>query len=188
MGIQASSTVSRALPDLTFLATFSSVTKVTKEEIVPERRFESRLNEVLGQVHVSPDLLRGVLPRLEEFVEPFVEHPSGPEHRRRAAEYVTGLMSKLERKTGEGIAYLHDQQRQGIQKFIGEVPWDHQPMLRTLAGQVGQELGEPDGVVVFDRSGFLEERDQVGGCRQAVVWPARQGRQLPGGCLRGVTG
>src|SRR5208337_653794 len=87
-----------------------------------ERRFKSRLDELLEQAHVSPDLLRGVLPRLEEFIEPFVDHHAGPDHRRHAAEYVTGLMSKLERKTGEGIAYLLDQQRQGIQKFIGEVP------------------------------------------------------------------
>jgi SRSO17 transposase len=64
----------------------------------------------------------------------FVKHILGPEHRRHAAAYITGQMSRLERKTGEGIAYLLDQQRQGIKKFIGEVPWDHQPMLRTLAG------------------------------------------------------
>ena len=89
-----------------------------------ERRFESRLDEMLGRAHVSPDLLRGVLPRLETFVKPFVEHLPAPERRRHAAEYVTGLMSKLERKTGEGIAYLLDQQRQGIQKFLGEVPWN----------------------------------------------------------------
>jgi hypothetical protein len=51
-----------------------------------------------------------------------------------------GLVSKLQRKTGEGIAYLHDQPRQDIQKFLGYVPWDHRPMLTTLARQVGQEL------------------------------------------------
>ena len=87
-----------------------------------ERRFGSRLHEMLDQAYVSTDVLRGVLPRLEKFVEPFAATLPGPEHRRHAAEYVTGLMSKLERRTGEGIAYLHDQQRQGIQKFIGELP------------------------------------------------------------------
>ena len=139
-----------------------------------ERRFESRLDEMLEQAHVSPDLLRGVLPRLETFVEPFARALPGPEHRRHAAEYVTGLMSKLERKTGEGIAYLHDQQRQGIQKFIGEVPWDHQPMLRTLAAQVGQELGEPDGVIVFDPSAFPKKGTKsVGVARQ---WCGRLGK------------
>ncbi len=113
-----------------------------------ERRFESRLNEMLDQAYVSPELLRSVLPRLE----PFVENLSGPEHQRHAAEYIARLMSRLERKTGQGIAYLLDHQRQGNQKFIGEIPWDHQPMLRTLAGQVGKELGEPDGVIVLDPS------------------------------------
>ena len=98
----------------------------------------------------------------------------GPDHRRHAAEYVTGLMSKLERKTGEGIAYLLDQQRQGIQKFIGEVPWDHQPMLRTLAAQVGQELGEPDGVIVFDPSGFPKKGTKSVGV--AKQWCGRLGK------------
>ena len=139
-----------------------------------ERRFESRLDEMLEQAHVSPDLLRGVLPRLEEFIEPFVDHLPGPDHRRHAVEYVTGLMSKLERKTGEGIAYLLDQQRQGIQKFIGEVPWDHQPMLRTLAAQVGQELGEPDGVIVFDPSGFPKKGTKSVGV--AKQWCGRLGK------------
>jgi hypothetical protein len=37
-------------------------------------------------------------------------------------EYLTGLMSGLERKTAEGIVYLHDQDRQGIQKLVGHVP------------------------------------------------------------------
>jgi len=139
-----------------------------------ERRFKSRLDELLEQAHVSPDLLRGVLPRLEEFIELFVDHLAGPDHRRHAAEYVTGLMSKLERKTGEGIAYLLDQQRQGIQKFIGEVSWDHQPMLSTLAAQVGQELGEADGVIVFDPSGFPKKGTKSVGV--AKQWCGRLGK------------
>ena len=139
-----------------------------------ERRFESRLNDMLSQAQVSPEILRGVLPRLEMFVEPFAENLPAPEYRRHAAEYVTGLMSRLERKTGEGIAYLYDQHRQGIQKFIGEVPWDHQPMLRTLAGQVAQELGEADGVIVFDPSGFPKKGTKSVGV--AKQWCGRLGK------------
>ena len=52
--------------------------EVRTEGNVMERRFESRLDEMLGQAHVSPDLLRGVLPRLETFVKPFVEHLPAP--------------------------------------------------------------------------------------------------------------
>ena len=139
-----------------------------------EQRFESRLNDMLDQAQVSAEILRGLLPRLEKFVEPFAEDLPGPEYRRHAAEYVTGLMSRLERKTAEGIAYLYDQNRQAIQKFIGEVPWDHQPMLRTLAGQVGQELGEPDGVIVFDPSSFPKKGTKSVGV--AKQWCGRLGK------------
>ena len=139
-----------------------------------ERRFESRLHEMLDQSQVSAEIVRGLLPRLEKLVALFTETLPGPDYRRHAAEYVTGLMSRLERKTGEGIAYLHDQNRQAIQKFIGEVPWDHQPMLSTLAGQVGQELGEPDGVIVFDPSGFPKKGTKSVGV--AKQWCGRLGK------------
>ena len=113
-----------------------------------DRRFESRLDEMLDQAEVTPDLVRDLLPRLERFLEPFVATLLETEQKRHTAEYLSGLLSHLEHKTGEGIAYLHDQSRQGLQKFIGLVPWDHQPLLKTLADQVGHELGEPDGVIV----------------------------------------
>ncbi len=76
-------------------------------------------------------------------------------------------MSKLERKTGEAIAYLHNQERQALQKFVGFVSWDHRPMLDTLARQVGDELGEPDAVIVFDPSAFVKKGTKsVGVARQ----------------------
>ncbi|HZF12035.1 MAG TPA: hypothetical protein VFE33_24885, partial [Thermoanaerobaculia bacterium] len=77
-----------------------------------ERRYEVRLEQMLAQAEVSPESMRGLLKRLETFAEPFAESLSGPQQRRHAAEYMTGLLSKLERKTGEAIAYLHDQERQ----------------------------------------------------------------------------
>jgi len=138
------------------------------------QRFDSRLEEMLGQAHVPTDVLEGVNPRLETFLDPFLASLPGTEHRRHATAYVTGLMSKLERKTAEGIAYLHDQPRGGIQKFIGEVDWDYRPMLGTVAEQVGRELGEPDGVIVFDPSAFPKKGTKsVGVARQ---WCGRLGK------------
>jgi SRSO17 transposase len=139
-----------------------------------DHRFAARLDEMMEQSEVSPELLRDLLPRLNQFVQPFVKDLLEPEQIRHAAEYIMGLVSKLQRKTGEGIAYLHDQQRQGIQKFIGYVPWDHRPMLTTLARQVGQELGQDDGVIVFDPSAFPKKGTQsVGVARQ---WCGRLGK------------
>jgi SRSO17 transposase len=139
-----------------------------------ERRYEARLEEMLEDADVSPEMLRGLLTRLETFVKPFAATLGEPEQRRHAAEYMTGLLSNLKHKTGEAIAYLHDQERQGIQKFIGHVTWDHRPLLATLADQVGEELGEPDAVLVFDPSGFPKKgKSSVGVARQ---WCGRLGK------------
>ncbi len=139
-----------------------------------ERRYEARLEEMLEDAEVSPEMLEGMLKRLETFVEPFAEALDEPAQRRHALEYTTGLLSDLKHKTGEAIAYLHDQKRQGIQKFIGHVPWDHQPLFATLADQVGEQLGEPDAVLVFDPSGFPKKGvKSVGVARQ---WCGRLGK------------
>src|SRR5262249_4863980 len=119
-----------------------------------ERRFRVRLDELLNDAEVRPGLLRGVAARLEGFVRPFVEALGSDARRRNATEYVGGLLSNLGAKTAEAIAYLHDRDRQGLQKFIGQADWDHEPLLAELARQVGADLGEPDGVLVFDPSAF----------------------------------
>ena len=139
-----------------------------------DRRFDARLREMLAQAEVPPELIEGLLARLETFVHPFTASLREPEQQRHTIEYLTGLLSKLERKTGEGIAYLHDQERQGIQKFLGQVPWEDQPLLQTLATQVGNDLGAADGVLVFDPSAFPKKGTQsVGVARQ---WCGRLGK------------
>ena len=87
---------------------------------------------------------------------------------------MTGLCSDVKRKNAETIAYFHDQDRQAMQKFIGQVPWDHRPLIGELARQIGAELGEPDGVLVFDPSGFPKQgKESVGVARQ---WCGRLGK------------
>ncbi len=136
-------------------------------------RYEERFREMMAQAEVSPDAMRGLLDRLETFVDPFCPSLVAGE-RRRAAEYLTGLLSHLEHKTAEGIAYLLDQDRQPMQRFIGQADWDHRPPLAILAAQVGERLGEPDGVIVFDPSAFAKKGDKsVGVARQ---WCGRLGK------------
>src|SRR5262252_9830236 len=139
-----------------------------------ERRFRVRLDELLGDAEVPPGLLRGVLPRLETFLEPFVASLTRAEQRLNARHYVQGLLSDLGGKNAEAIAYLHDQERQALQKFLGQSPWEHDPLLDELADQVGRELGEPDGILVFDPSAFPKKgAASVGVQRQ---WCGRLGK------------
>lgn len=139
-----------------------------------DRRFNDRLKEMLAQAEVAPELVDGFLSRLEAFAQPFSASLAQPEQQRHTVEYLTGLLSKLEHKTGEGIAYLLDQERQGIQTFLGQVPWEEAPLLRILATQVGEDLGEADGVIVFDPSAFAKKGTKsVGVARQ---WCGRLGK------------
>ncbi len=122
-----------------------------------ERRYQARLDELLDDAEVRPGLLRGLLPRLETFLEPFVRPLCCREQRANAHHYVQGLLSDLKSKDAESIAYLHDRERQGLQKFLGQAPWDHKPLLGELARQVGRRIGQADGVLVFDPSAFAKQ-------------------------------
>jgi SRSO17 transposase len=137
-------------------------------------RFAPRLQEMLDSAQCGPEVTAGTLTRLDEFLRPFAASLTEPTQRTHTREYIEGLFSKLERKTGEAIAYLHDQERQSLQKFIGLAPWDHQPLLATLAKEVGEEIGEADGVIVFDPSAFAKKgKNSVGVARQ---WCGRLGK------------
>jgi len=87
---------------------------------------------------------------------------------------VAGLVSQVERKNVESIAYHHDHDRQMLQKFIGQYSWDHQPLIGELVRQVGAKLGRSDAVLVFDPSAFPKKgNESVGVQRQ---WCGRLGK------------
>jgi len=137
-------------------------------------RFEVRREELLAQARVSAEDWASVSARLETFVEPFVAGLTEDAQRRHFLEYSSGLLSTLEHKTGEAIAYLYRQDRKQMQQFVGESPWEHAPLLKELAVQVGQRIGEADGVIVFDPSAFAKKGTKsVGVARQ---WSGRQGK------------
>src|SRR5471032_266964 len=139
-----------------------------------ERRFRIRLDELLDDAEVRPSLLKGVMPRLEAFLQPFVSVLQSTEQCTNAQHYVQGLLSDLDSKDAESIAYLHDRERQGLQKFIGQAEWNHRPMVTELARQIAAELGEDDGVLVFDPSAFAKKgTESVGVQRQ---WCGRLGK------------
>ncbi|MGH7222490.1 MAG: transposase, partial [Gemmataceae bacterium] len=144
------------------------------------RRFAARRDEMLADAEVDPAILRGVLPRLERFLDPFVARMQRHEPSQHARSYVAGLLSNLEYKNVESIAYLHDQQREPLQQFIGQSPWQHDPWLAELTRQVGQQLGRPDGVLVFDPSAFAKKGKASEGrvadvAEVLVVFRERQG-------------
>ena len=139
-----------------------------------ERRFAIRRKQLIDDARIRPEVYQGLLERLPSFLEPFARGLVRSEQQKHLRTYLEELISDLERKNVEAIAYLHDQDRRELQHFVGESNWAFDPMLGELTGQVGVEFGESDGVIVVDPSGFEKDgRDSVGVERQ---WLGRFGK------------
>lgn len=139
-----------------------------------DRRFEQRKQQMLAECEVAEEVLQGLQGRLAEFLAPYGACLAVEAQRRHAREFCQGLLSNLQRKNTESIAYEHDQDRRNLQHFMGTAEWDHAPLLDVLCQQVGQQLGDPEGVLVIDPSGFPKHgRKSVGVARQ---WCGRLGK------------
>ncbi len=139
-----------------------------------EPRYQRRKEQLLADCQVPPTLFRGVMSRLESFAQPLVASLPSPESRTHSRTYLAGLLSDVERKNAEAIASRYDLDRQTIQRFVGEVDGNHDPLIGALTRQVAGAIGRPDAVLVFDPSAFPKKgAASVGVQRQ---WCGRLGK------------
>ena len=78
--------------------------------ILPESQrqkdeFEKRRRELLDECKLAPEVFDNVMPRLERFMVPFVECFVRSEQVAHAQTFVQGLLSDLDNKNVESIAY-----------------------------------------------------------------------------------
>jgi SRSO17 transposase len=139
-----------------------------------EARYAFRKSQLLDECQIAPEIFEQVIPRLYTFMKPFVRIFQGQAADQHAKTYVCGLLSNVERKNIESIAYRFGQSRLPLQSFIGWEAWDDAPLREELRRQVTRHLGQGDGVLVFDPSGFPKSgRESVGVARQ---WCGRLGK------------
>jgi SRSO17 transposase len=81
---------------------------------------------------------------------------------------MVGQFSKLERKSIEPMALkVEGGTIRGLQRFISDVVWDEAQMRWNYHQLVAEEMGDPDGVLMFDETGFVKKgKDSVGVARQ----------------------
>ena len=82
--------------------------------------------------------------------------------------YMVGQFSTVERKSIEPIALqVEGGNVRAMQRLVSDALWDEDAMLRTYHGLVQEEMGEPDGVLIVDETGFPKKgHDSVGVARQ----------------------
>jgi len=86
------------------------------------------------------------------------------EARRHAADYLRGLLGRAERKNGWQLAEaVGDATPYGLQQFLYRATWDPDAVRDDLRGYVVEQLGDPQGVLVVDETGFLKKGDRSAG-------------------------
>src|SRR5215208_5413501 len=77
---------------------------------------------------------------------------------RHAGEYVRGLLGPVERKNGWQLAeHVGHRHPRTIQRVLDRSAWDADAVRDDLRAQVIEELGDEDGVLVVDETGFAKK-------------------------------
>jgi SRSO17 transposase len=123
--------------------------------IVP--KFELDRNDVSNLAH-----------ELKGFHENFADCFHRTESRDNFYRYMTGQFSPLERKSIEPIAFaIEGGKVRAMQRFVSDAPWDEDKIMSKYRSLVNDDLGHPDGAIIFDESGFVKKGDDsIGVARQ----------------------
>src|SRR5207253_2097227 len=115
-----------------------------------------------------PSDVAGFIEELWEFQSTFHDCFARSEPRAHFFDYMVGQLSKLERKSIEPMALqVEGGTIRGMQRFISDGRWDEEQMRWNYHQLVADELGEPDGVLMFDETGFVKKgKDSVGVARR----------------------
>ena len=90
-----------------------------------------------------------------------------PEPRRRALDYLRGLLSPVERKNGWQLAeQAGDATPDGVQRLLSTYVWDADLVRDDLARYVVEHLADADGVLVVDETGFLKKGNKSVGVQR----------------------
>ena len=96
---------------------------------------------------------------MTSYVELFAPAFAREEQVKWSKVYVQGLLGNALRKNVEQIALEMGTNVRSMQHFIGQSPWQPEPMIAIHQQLVGETLGEVDGVVLIDESGVVKQGD-----------------------------
>jgi SRSO17 transposase len=107
---------------------------------------------------VTADVVESWRSRLEDLFACFAGRFSRVEPRRYAQAYIRGLLAPLERKNGWTLAEASGfKSPNGLQDFLQSPAWNPDLVRDDVRGYVIEHLGEPDGVLIADETGFLKK-------------------------------
>jgi hypothetical protein len=102
--------------------------------------------------------IKDFMNELKGFHEQFYDCFQRSESREHFLKYMAGQFSPLERKSIEPIALaVKDGNVRAMQRFVSDAPWDDDKILTKYRSFVNDDLGSPDGALIFDESSFVKK-------------------------------
>lgn len=135
--------------------------------MLPDSRSKGDLFSI-PKFTVAEKDVENFIKELSGFHEEFSDCFSRSEPRENFFQYMVGQLSELERKSIEPIALtVEDGKVRSMQRFVSDVVWDESRMLHRYRSMVNEDMGDPNGVAIFDETGFVKKGDDsVGVARQ----------------------
>ena len=135
--------------------------------MLPEIRQSDYLYSV-PQLELDRNDVSDLACELKGFHENFADCFHRSESRDNFYRYMSGQFNQLKRKSIEPIAFsIEGAKVRAMQRFVSDAPWDDENIVRKYRSLVNDDLGHPDGAIIFDESGFVKKGDDsVGVARQ----------------------
>jgi SRSO17 transposase len=112
---------------------------------------------------MTGDDLKALMPQLEEYHKRYHGYFCRSEGRQWSRKYLMGLLLSIERKNVENIAEEVGAPPRKLQEFLSDSPWDDEGCIEEHQRFVGEMFGAPNGVVIFDDTGFPKKGDKSAG-------------------------
>jgi SRSO17 transposase len=126
---------------------------MTTEEREEEEPLESELSTIRKGAEELAELYARIAPRFRR-----------AEVRSRARRFLEGLLAPVERKNGWQLAEeLGEHGPRGVQRLLADADWDEDAVRDDLRAYITEHLGEANGVLVIDETGFIKKGKKSAG-------------------------
>ena len=129
---------------------------------------------LLEDARLSASSVRACSAHLSAFLQRYLPCFYREEQRTLAEVIIKGKLSGLQRKTSEPIAYQAGRERKPVQHFVGAGLWDDEAVMAEIRTDVGEQLGDADGVLIVDGSAFPKKGTES--CGVDRQWCGRLGK------------
>jgi len=118
----------------------------------------------IPKFNLNRDDVTDFVEELKGFHAEFYDCFKRQEPRDNFFQYMAGQMSSLERKSIEPIAIAIESAKvRAMQFFVSDVVWENKKIMSKYRSMVAEDMGDPDGVLIFDESGFVKKGSESAG-------------------------